>query len=99
MFHQRHGLWHLVADCGLSPEASAFFRTNPFTAGRGSTSGRAALERRAILIADVLQDSEYTLGEGQEAAGYRTTPGLPLLPDDTLIGVYSIGRTPVEPVT
>jgi two-component system NtrC family sensor kinase len=99
MFHQRHGLWHLVADCGLSPEASAFFRTNPFTPGRGSTSGRAALERRAILIADVLQDSEYTLGEGQEIAGYRTTLGIPLLREDTLIGVYSICRTRVEPFT
>jgi PAS domain S-box-containing protein len=99
MFHQRHGLWHLVADCGLSPEASAFFRTHPFTPGRGSTSGRAALERRAILIADVLQDSEYTLGEGQEIAGYRTTLGIPLLREDTLIGVYSIARTRVEPFT
>ena len=99
MFHQRHGLWHLVADCGLSPEASAFFRTNPFTPGRGSTSGRAALERRAILIPDVLQDSEYTLGEGQEIAGYRTTLGIPLLREDTLIGVYSICRTRVEPFT
>jgi len=99
MFHQRHGLWQLVAECGLSPEASAFFRTNPFTAGRGSTSGRAALERRAILIADVLQDSEYTLGEGQEIAGYRTTLGIPLLREDTLIGVYSICRTRVEPFT
>src|SRR5207244_161278 len=85
--------------CGLSPEASAFFRTNPFTPGRGSTSGRAALERRAILIADVLQDSEYTLGEGQEIAGYRTTLGIPLLREDTLIGVYSICRTRVEPFT
>src|SRR5206468_4521701 len=99
MFHQRHGLWHLVADCGLSPEASAFFRTNPFTPGRGSTSGRAALERRAILIPDVLQDSEYTLGEGREIAGYRTTLGIPLLREDTLIGVYSICRTRVEPFT
>src|SRR5947207_2691601 len=99
MFHQRHGLWYLVADCGLSPEASAFFRTNPFTPGRGSTSGRAALERRAILIPDVLQDSEYTLSEGQEIAGYRTTLGIPLLREDTLIGVYSICRTRVEPFT
>ena len=45
MFHLRHDLWHLIADCGLSAEASEFFETNPFTPGRGSTSGRAALER------------------------------------------------------
>jgi two-component system NtrC family sensor kinase len=99
MFRLRHDLWHLIADCGLSAEASEFFETNPFTPGRGSTSGRAALERRAVLIPDVMQDPEYALNEGQEIAGYRTTLGIPLLREDTLIGVYSIARTRVEPFT
>jgi two-component system, NtrC family, sensor kinase len=99
MFHLRHDLWHLIADYGLSAETSEFFETHPFTPGRGSTSGRAALERRAVLIPDVLQDPEYTLSEGQEIAGYRTTLSIPLLREDTLIGVYSIARTRVEPFT
>src|SRR6516225_4603065 len=99
MFHLRHDLWHLIAACGLSAEAREFFQTNPFTPGRGSTSGRAALERQAVLISDVLQDPEYTLSEGQEIAGYRTVLGIPLLRDDTLIGVYAIARTRVEPFT
>src|SRR6516162_994675 len=99
MFHLRHDLWHLIAACGLSAEAREFFQTHPFTPGRGSTSGRAALERRAVLIPDVLQDPEYTLSEGQEIAGYRTTLGIPLLREDTLIGVYGIARTRVEPFT
>jgi two-component system NtrC family sensor kinase len=99
MFHLRHDLWHLIADYGLSAETSEFFETHPFTPGRGSTSGRAALERRAVLISDVLQDPEYTLSEGQEIAGFRTTLGIPLLREDTLIGVYSIARTRVEPFT
>jgi two-component system NtrC family sensor kinase len=99
MFHLRHDLWHLIANCGLSAETSEFFETHPFTPGRGSTSGRAALERRAVLIPDVLQDPEYALSEGQEIAGYRTTLSIPLLREDTLIGVYSIARTRVEPFT
>ena len=99
MFRLRHDLWHLVADHGLSAEARDFFRTNPFTPGRGATSARAALERQAVQIPDVLQDPEYTLSEGQKIAGYRTTLGIPLLRDDTLIGVYSIARTRVEPFT
>ena len=99
MFHLRHDLWHLIADYGLSAETSEFFETHPFTPGRGSTSGRAALERRAVMIPDVLQDPEYTLSEGQEIAGYRTTLGIPLLREDTLIGLYSIARTRVEPFT
>ena len=99
MFHLRHDLWHLVAAWGLSAEAKEFFLTNPFTPGRGSTSGRAALERRAVLIPDVLQDPEYALSDGQKIAGYRTTLGIPLLREDTLIGVFSIARTRVEAFT
>jgi PAS domain S-box-containing protein len=99
MFHLRHNLWHLVAAWGLSAETREFFLTNPFTPGRGSTSGRAALERRAVLIGDVLQDPEYALSEGQKIAGYRTTLGIPLLREDTLIGVFSICRTRVEAFT
>ena len=99
MFHLRHDLWHLVAAWGLSAEAREFFLMHPFTPGRGSTSGRAALERRAVLIPDVLQDPEYALNEGQKIAGYRTTLGIPLLREDTLIGVFSIARTRVEAFT
>jgi two-component system, NtrC family, sensor kinase len=99
MFHLRHDLWHLVAAWGLSAEAREFFLTHPFTLGRGSTPGRAALERRAVLIPDVLQDPEYTLSEGQKIAGYRTTLGIPLLREDTLIGVFGIARTRVEAFT
>jgi two-component system, NtrC family, sensor kinase len=99
MFHLRHDLWHLVAAWGLSAEAREFFLTHPFTPGRGSTPGRAALERRAVLIPDVLQDPEYTLSEGQKIAGYRTTLGIPLLREDALIGVFGIARTRVEAFT
>jgi len=55
MFHLRHDLWHLIADYGLSVEAREFFETNPFTPGRGSTSGRAAMELRAVSVTDVFR--------------------------------------------
>src|SRR5262249_30464771 len=99
MFHLRHDLWHLIADYGLSAEARAFFQTNPFTPGRGSTSGRAAMEGRAVSITDVLHDPEYTLSEGQAIAGYRSVIGVPLFRENTLIGVFSIARIRVDPFT
>jgi two-component system, NtrC family, sensor kinase len=99
VYHLRHDLWHLIAACGLSAGAREFFQTHPFTPGRGSAASRAALERRAVLIPDVLQDPEYTLIEGQRIAGFRTGLGIPLLREDTLIGTCGIARTRVEPFT
>jgi signal transduction histidine kinase len=58
-----------------------------------------ALERRAVHIPDVLQDPEYTYSEGQKLAGYRTILGIPLLREDTLVGMFIVSRTRVEPFT
>src|SRR5262249_29761966 len=80
MFCRRDDLHHLVAARGFSAEAKEFVRTHPFPpGGRGSLSGRVTLERRAVQIADVLQDPEYTLTGHQQAAGFRTMLGIPLL--------------------
>ena len=98
---RRHadGLHHLIAIHGLSEEAKAYVENNPFAPDRGTTSGRVALERRPIHIPDVLADPDYTYMGGQLAAGFRTLLGLPLLREDTLIGVFVIGRTRVDPFT
>jgi GAF domain-containing protein len=58
-----------------------------------------ASERRPVHIPDVLQDPEYTYSEGQKIVGYRTMLGIPLLREQTLIGIFSINRTRVEPFT
>jgi two-component system NtrC family sensor kinase len=96
---RRHadGLHHLIAVHGASEEAKAYVENNPFALDRGTTSGRVALERRPIHIPDVLADLDYTYMGGQLAAGFRTLLGLPLLREDTLIGVFVIGRTRVDP--
>jgi two-component system, NtrC family, sensor kinase len=93
------GLHHLIAAHGLSDEGKAYVVSNPFAPDRGTTSGRVALERRPIHIADVLADPDYAYGEGQRAAGFRTLLGLPLLREEALIGVFVIGRACVNPFT
>jgi PAS domain S-box-containing protein len=96
---ERDDKYHLVASRGLSEEAEEFFRTHPVARGRGTMSGRVELERRAVHIPDVLQDPEYMYTEGQKVVGFRTLLGIPLLREQTLIGIFTINRTRVEPFT
>ena len=99
MFRRRDDKYHLVAACGFSAEGEEFVLTHPPTDDRGTLSGRVAAERRAVHIPDVLQDPEYTYREAQKIAEFRTMLGVPLLREETLIGIFSITRTRVEPFT
>src|SRR5262249_19876415 len=96
MHRRRDDGYHLVAKHGLSEEATEFVRTHPFAPDRGTLSGRVSLERRAVHIPDVLQDSDYA-HPAQKIAGYRTLLGIPLLREDALIGIFVVARTQVEP--
>ena len=95
MFRRRDDMYHLVATRG----GSEFLRTHPLTPDRGTVTGRAALERRAVHIPDVLQDPEYTYREGQKLVGYRTMLGVPLLRGETLVGILTLNRMRVDPYT
>jgi PAS domain S-box-containing protein len=99
MFRRRDDKYHLAASRGLSQEAKEFFLAHPGAHDRGTCTGRVAVERRVVHIPDALQDPEYTYREGQKLAGFRTMLGVPLLRGDTLLGVFAINRTRVEPFT
>ncbi|MDA9424002.1 hypothetical protein XH97_18005 [Bradyrhizobium sp. CCBAU 53380] len=75
---------------------AAGFRLRP---GRGSLVGRVLLARKAVQIADVLADPDYSYPEMQQAAGYRTLLGVPLLRSGEPIGVLFLARKVVEPFT
>jgi signal transduction histidine kinase len=92
-------VFRLTADRGLSVEARDFWTRNPHHPGRGSVTGRTALERRPIHIPDVLTDPEYRLAEGQRIGGYRTLLGVPMLREGVLIGCFSLERTEAQPFT
>src|SRR5262249_15049910 len=99
MHRRQDDKYHLVAECGLSAEAKEFILAYPPTAGRGTISGRVESERRTVHIPDVLDDPGYTYTEAQRIAGHRTALGIPLLREDTLVGIFVIARTRVEPFT
>jgi PAS domain S-box-containing protein len=98
MFRRRDDVYRLVAAQGLSHEAKEFFLANPFAPGPGTLTGRVALERRVIHLRDVLRDPKYT-HNAPKISGARTSLGIPLFRDDTLIGVFIAARTRVYPFT
>ena len=99
IFQQDGDVLRLVANFGISREAERYWLEHPAPVGRGSTSGRALLEGRAIHIPDVLADPEYRATRYQELAGFRSTLGVPLLRDGTTIGVFGLRRREPNPFT
>ena len=50
------------------------------------------LTRSVVHIPDVLADPEYTYTAAQKIGDYRAMLGVPLIRDDEVIGVFSLGR-------
>jgi PAS domain S-box-containing protein len=97
--YRRYGdKYRVVSARGFSTQEREFLDTHPFAADRGSLSGRVELERRPVHIPDVLQDPDYTF-PGQKFVGFRTILGIPLLREETLLGVLVFGRMRVAPFT
>ena len=72
---------------------------NPLQPGRGSATGRAALEGKAIHIPDVLADPEYRATGYHKAFGYRSILAIPLLREGTTIRTFTLTRDEVNPFT
>jgi len=99
IFQRRGDLFHLAASHGFSGEFIEYQKQNPIPLGRGSLTGRTALERKMVHIPDVLADPEYTWTKSVELAGFRTMLGIPLLREGIPIGVIALLRSTVRPFT
>src|SRR5207302_10702910 len=53
-------IYHQVAQYGQSSEFAAYMQVQTLEVGRGTVSGRVALEKRVVHIRDVLADPEFT---------------------------------------
>ena len=88
-----------AASYSFSREHDDFMRAHPIVPSRGSVLGRTVLERRAVQVADVQADPEYSLTEARKIGGYRTVLGVPLLREGALIGAIMLTRNTVRPFT
>ena len=97
---QRDGqIYRLAVNYGFSSEFEEYARQNPMSPGRGTITGRAALEGHTIHIPDVLADPEYD-GIGYQSLGhYRSGLGVPLLRGGETIGIFTLTRPEVNPFT
>jgi two-component system NtrC family sensor kinase len=94
------GLIFLARDGSFSPEAShgtppgylEFVRTHPIKPGRETFTGRAALTKAVVNVADALEDKEFTFSEARDRAGYRAMLAVPLLRQGEVIGVFAMPR-------
>jgi len=100
IFRREGSTYHLAASHGFSHEYQQFIKDHPIPPGRNTLVGRAALESRTVHIPDCLADPEYKWFESQKLGGYRTMLGVPLLRENTPIGVIALNRgTVVKPFT
>jgi PAS domain S-box-containing protein len=93
------GIFDYVATYGYTQDFQELLHRNPFSAGRGSVTGRAVLEGKTVHVPDVLDDPEYSFLEGQKVGGFRTVLGVPLMREGTAIGVLILGRSTARPFT
>ena len=88
-----------VASYGYTAELDEFMARNPIPSGRGSISGRAVLDAKAVHVLDVQADPGYMFQDAAIIGGLRTMLGIPLLREGNPIGVIVLSRTTVRPFT
>jgi GAF domain-containing protein len=93
------GFYRLAANFGFPREFEEYVEPHPIAPGRGTMTGRTALEGKIVHIPDVLADPEYIHLEGQRLGGYRSNLGVPLLREGVPIGVFALTRPVVKPFT
>src|SRR5262249_55770737 len=87
-----------VASHNASVELRAFIEQHPQVPGRGSTTARAALERRTVHVHDAQADPEYTYASRQ-VDPIGSIIAIPMLRAGELLGVITIYRHEVLPFT
>jgi signal transduction histidine kinase len=93
------GDYVIVAESRPAEDPPTLLRTHVERPGRESLVGRTALERRVVMIPDVLADPEYDRPDDQRSGGFRAVVGVPLMRDGEAIGVITNTRAEPGPFT
>jgi two-component system, NtrC family, sensor kinase len=96
IFRNEGGEYRYAAGNGNRPEYEESERRAVIRPGRGTIIGRAALEGRAVQIADALSDPDYADKDAARSNNARTMLGVPLLREGQVIGAFGLARNRVE---
>src|SRR5262247_4024175 len=103
LFQREGESFRWVTSFGHAAEVHArlrdYFKPLKVPVDRGSITGRAALEGRAVHVPDVLADPDYTWTGAQAIGGYRAALGAPLLRKGDVVGVILVAKTTPQPFT
>jgi two-component system, NtrC family, sensor kinase len=72
-----------VASYGYPADLHEFMQTHPIELGRGTIIGRVVANSKAVQIADIAADPEFTFTQPVQLGNLRTMLGVPLLRDVT----------------
>jgi GAF domain-containing protein len=92
-------LYQFEATYGQSAALTDVLTKSPLKIGRGSVTGRAALNRTTVHILDAQADPDYELHDAQKIGDYHTMLGVPLLREGNLVGVLGLARKTVRAFT
>jgi GAF domain-containing protein len=87
-------MFHRAESYGYPAELWERWKNTPVTPERGSVSGRALLEGRAVHIPDADADPDFTFGTA--GARIRSLLGVPMLREGVPIGVLALARSNVR---
>jgi GAF domain-containing protein len=100
IFRKDGDVYRVAASYGHSAEfIEKIANRYPIRQDRSSATGRAVVERRVVHIHDILADPEYRWAKDHrgEEEMHRTILAVPMLREDTIIGVITIRRIQVQP--
>jgi GAF domain-containing protein len=99
IFLLRDEKFHIAAASGARPEYMEFLQNNPIALDQaGSSTSRAAREKRTVHIPDIGADPEF--GQGPMAVGQRRALlSVPLMRESTAIGVITMRQSHLTPFT
>ena len=87
-----------AAHTTVTPAFAEYFKRG-YPMSRETTTGRAALERTTVQVADILNDREFVVTAAHRDEGVRTVLAVPMLHEGALLGVITTWRLEVRPFT